>query len=160
MGRRDEKVRIVKFQKLLHFPFMFRIAVAMQKHDCDRFDAERREVRCERGNPCPIKWNVNGPVRQQPFANFETQGALNQRIVLLKEQIVGIWPVDAADFVDITKPFSCDQRGFGAAALEQRIDGNRRSVKKNVGIGKSGVRLGDATGNPIHQPARCRKGLA
>ncbi len=62
--------------------------------------------------------------------HLEAQRALDQRLVLLEEEIVGIGPVDAADLVDVAKALGDEQRGLGAGALEDGIDGDGRAVQE------------------------------
>ncbi len=54
--------------------------------------------------------------------------------MLREEQVVGVGPVDAADLVDVAKAFGDQQRGVGAGALQQRVDGDGRAVQEQVGV--------------------------
>jgi hypothetical protein len=80
--------------------------------------------------------------------------------VLLKEQIIGVRPVDAADLVDVAKPFGDQQRGARAGAFKHRVDRDRRTVQEQTDGAIIGPGLGDARGNPFDQVRRRRQRLA
>ena len=48
---------------------------------------------------------VDLAVGQHALVHFEAQRPLDQRHVLLEEQIIGVRPIDAADLVDVAKAF-------------------------------------------------------
>jgi hypothetical protein len=91
---------------------------------------------------------------------LEPQRALDQRLMLAKEQVVGIRPVDAPDLVDVAEAFGDDQRGPGAGALQDGVDGDGRAVEEQAGGGIVGAGLLDAGGDPLDQMVRRRQRLA
>ena len=115
--------------------------------------AERRDLGV-------VERRIDLAVGQHAFLDFETQRPLDQRHVLLKEQVVGVRPVDAADLVDVAKAFGDEQRGLGAGALQHRVDGDGRAVQKQRRRAIIAAGLGDAGGNALDQMRRRRQRLA
>ena len=81
---------------------------------------------------CFVERRLDLAVGQHALLDLEAQRALDQRLVLLEEQIVGVRPVDAADLVDVAKAFGDEQRGLGAGALEDGVDGDGRAVQEQA----------------------------
>ena len=80
--------------------------------------------------------------------------------MLLEEQIVGVRPVDAADLVDVAEALGDEQRGLGAGALQDRVDGDGRAVQEQADGGIVGPGLGDAGIDALDQMLRRRQRLA
>jgi hypothetical protein len=80
--------------------------------------------------------------------------------MLAKEQIVCIRPVDAADLVDVAEALGDDQRGPGAAPLQDGVDGDGGAVEEQPGGRVAGASLLDARGDPFDQKVRRRQRLA
>ncbi len=53
--------------------------------------------------------------------------------MLLEEQIIRIRPVDPADLVDVPEAVGDEQRGPGAFALEDGVDGDGLAVQEQPG---------------------------
>ncbi len=95
--------------------------------------------------------------------HLEAQVALDQRLVLLEEQIVGVGPVDAADLVDVAEALaSSAARSRGAGALQDGVDRDRRAVQEQLRRGEARCRpcatpLLDAGDEPLPAwSASCR----
>ena len=99
---------MIGLDQLLGARLVTGIAVTVEEQDRDRFDAEAVELRPEMRNFCLVERDVDVAVGQDSLARLEAQRALDQRLVFLEEQVVGIRPVDAADFVDVAKAFGDD----------------------------------------------------
>ena len=57
----------------------------------------------ERGDLLFVERTLDLAVGEHALLHLEAQRALDQRLVLLEEQIVGVRPVDAADLVDVAE---------------------------------------------------------
>ena len=77
--------------------------IAVQEQDRRRVDAEAGELPAERGDFGVVERRVDLAVGQDALMHLEAQRALDQRFVLLEEQVVGVGPVDAADLVDVAE---------------------------------------------------------
>src|SRR6185312_2787569 len=99
-------------------------------------------------------------VGDDPLIDIEAQRALDQRLVLLEEEIVGIGPIDAPDLVNIAKALGGEKRGLGAGALEESIDGDGRAVEEKPGLVVSRTRLGNARIDAFGEARRSRQALA
>ena len=73
----------------------------------------------ERGDLRPRRAALDLAVGEHALLDFEAQRALDQRLVLLEEQIVGVRPVDAADLVDVAEALVMSERGL--APVRSRI---------------------------------------
>src|SRR5262249_46790235 len=80
--------------------------------------------------------------------------------VLLEIEIVSVGAIDPPNLVDIAKTLGDDERGASPGALEDRIDRNRRAVKKEPRRGIVGARLFDACRDAFDQVMRGRERLA
>ncbi len=155
-----EQRRVIFFQNRLGAPLVIGIGIAIEKQNGDRFDAKPLELLAERRDFGFVERRVDLAVGQHAFLHFEAQRPLDQRHVLLEEQIIGVRPVDAADFVNVAKAFGDEQSGLGAGALQHRVDGDGRAVEKQRGRTVIAAGLGDAGGNALDQMRRRRQRLA
>src|ERR1700686_4327133 len=80
--------------------------------------------------------------------------------MLAEEQIVGFRTVDAADLVDVAKALRRNQRGLGAFALQQRIDGDCRAVQEQLPRAETRSGFGDARGHALDQTRGCGQRLS
>ena len=76
--------------------------------------------------------------------------------MLAEEEIVGIRPVDAADLVDIAEALGDEERGLGALALQDGIDGDGGAVEKQSSGLVIAARLLNPGVDPLDQPLRRR----
>src|SRR5262249_8339113 len=97
---------------------------------------------------------------QYPLLDLEAQRPLDQRLVLAEEQVVGVRPVDAADLVDVAEAFGDEQRGPGAFALEDGVNGDGRAVEEEAGGLVIASRLRHPGIDALDQPFRRRQHLA
>ena len=77
-----------------------------------------------------------------------------------KKQVVSLWPVDAANFVDVAKPLRGDQGCLGASALEQRIDGHGGAMQKQIGLLKRRTGFDHPLIDAFNQVSGCRQAFA
>ena len=75
----------------------------MQQKDRDGFDIEPGELFPQRANLPLVERFERFALGEHPFVELEAHRAFYQRTVLLEEQVVGVGPVDPADFVDVAK---------------------------------------------------------
>ena len=78
----------------------------------------------------PMAAHTDAVVRQV----LKAQRALDQRLVLVEKEVVGVWAVDAPDFVDVAKAFGDQQRGVGAVTLQQGVDGDGGAVQEQIAV--------------------------
>ena len=142
---------MIGLDQLLGARLVAGIAVAIEEQDRDRFDAEAVELRPEVRNFRLVERDVDVAVGQDSLARLEAQRALDQRLVFLEEQVVGIRPVDAADFVDVAKAFGDDEGGLGAGAFQDGVDGHRRAMEEQPGVRIGGTCMGDRRRNSLDQ---------
>ena len=81
-------------------------------------------------------------------------------VVLLKEQVVGFRPVDAADLVDIAEALRGEQRAVRAAALQDGVDRDRGAVQEEPRRAKLRSGLADAILDAGDEPLRRGQRLA
>ena len=134
--------------------------VAVEEQDRARLDAELIKPLAEPHDLGLLERRVDLAVGQHALACLEAQRPLDQRFVLLEEQIVGVRAVDAADLVDVAKTLRDQERGAGAGALQDRVDGDRRAVQEEACGRVVAARLGDAGADAVDQAHRGRQHLA
>ena len=86
--------------------------------------------------------------------DLEAERPFDQRLVLLKKQIVGVGSVDTPDLIDVAKAVGRNQRSLGAGALQDRVDGNCRAMQEEIGGGVIAAGLQHACGDAVDQPIR------
>ena len=160
MRRRDKHIGMIGLDQLLGAHLVTGIAVAVEEQDRDRFDAEAVELRREGRNFGLVERDVDVAVGQDSLPRLEAQRALDQRLVFLEEQVVGIRPVDAADFVDVPKAFGDDEGGLGTSAFQNSVDGHRRAMEEQPGVRIGGSRMGDGSRDSLNQMMWRRQRLA
>ena len=69
---------------------------------------------------------------KQPLIDFADQMALDQRPMLVEQEIVGFRPVAATDSVDVAGAAGDDQPGLGALALNQGVDRDGRAMDQFI----------------------------
>ena len=160
VGRSDENAGQTGFEDRLGAFLMVRVAVAVQQQDRDRLDVEPGELRPQRAHLVLVERGQRLALGQHPLVELEAHRALDQRTVLLEEQVVGIGPVDPADLVDVAKAFGDHQRGAGAGPFQHRVDGDRRAVQEKRRVGERDAGPAHPGGDPVHEMRRRRKRLA
>ncbi len=88
VARRDEHLRMIALQDFLRARLMRRVAIGMKEKDRHRLDAERREALAEEGDLRVVERRLGRAVGQHPLIHLEAQRALDQRHMLLEEEIV------------------------------------------------------------------------
>ena len=126
----DEHVRVVALQDRLGARLVIVPGVAVEEQDAGRLDTEPLQHPAECRDLLLVERRLDLALGQHPLLDLEPQRPLDQRLVLLEEQIVGIRPVDAADLVDVAEALGDQQRGPGALALEDGVDGDGGAVEK------------------------------
>src|SRR4051812_21264250 len=69
---------------------------------------------------------------QHSFLDLARQTSRYQRAMLVEEEVVGFGTIAAADDIDVAGATRDYERGLGAFALDQRIDGGGRTVDQFV----------------------------
>ena len=147
-------------QKLLRPRLVGAVGVAVEEHDRGGFDAELFELVAQRGEARLVERRDHLAVGAHALLDLEAQRALDQRLVLLEIEIVGVGPVDAADLVDVAEAFGRHQRGLRAGALQHGVDGDRRAVQEQARRRVVAAGLLDAARDAVDQPVRRRQRLA
>ena len=156
----DECVRHLLLQDLLDALLVRGIAVGVQQQHGHRLDVLAGQLTRQRAHRRLVERLVRAAVGAQPLGHFKTQRALDQGRVLVEEQVVGIGAIDAADLVDVAKAFGNQERGPGASALQQRVDGNRRAMQEELAFAQIDVRAVERALDPVDQFAMRRQRLA
>ncbi len=112
---------------------MLVLGVAVEKQDRGRLHAEPRQRAAERFDLLLVQRRLDLAVGQHALLDLEAQRPLDQRLVLAEEEIVGVRPVDAADLIDVAEALGNEERGLGARALQDCIDGDGGAVEKQSG---------------------------
>src|SRR5215813_13656149 len=102
--------------------------IAVEEQDRGRLDAELVQPAAERRHLGDVERPVDVAVGEHALVDFEAQRALDERLMLLEEQVVGIGTIDAANLVDVAEAFGDDERGARAGAFEDGVDGDGRAV--------------------------------
>ena len=157
---RDEHVRMVLLQDRLGARLVVGAGVAVDEQDRAGLDAALLKLRAERRDLLGVERLLDLAVGEHALVHLEAQRALDQRRVLLEEQVVGVRPVDAPDLVDVAEAFGDQQRGLGAGALEDGVDRDRRAVQEQSGRAIVAARLLDPAVDAVDQPLRRRQRLA
>ena len=106
-----EQRRVIFLQNCLGAPLVIGVGIAVEEEDGGRFDAKPLKLLAERRDFGVVERRIDLAVGQHAFLHFEAQRPLDQRHVLLKEQVIGIRPVDAADLINVAKAFGDEQCG-------------------------------------------------
>ena len=157
---RDEHPGMVLLQDRLGARLVRGVGVAVDEQDRAGLDAALLELDAERGDLRLVERLLDLAVREHALVDLEPQRALDQRHVLLEEQVVGVRPVDAADLVDVAEAVGDQQRGLGAGALQDRVDRDRRAVQEQSRRAIVAAGLLDAAVDAVDQPLRRRQRLA
>src|ERR1700722_19017018 len=80
--------------------------------------------------------------------------ARHQRPVTVKQKIIGLGPVAAADDIDVAGAGGDDQSGLGASALDQRVDGGGRAVNELVDRARGQAAFVEAVDDALNQIVR------
>ena len=156
----DEHVRMVLLQDRLGAGLVVGAGVAVDEQDRAGLDPALFKLRAERRDLFGVERLLDLAVREHALVHLEPQRALDQRRVLLEEQVVGVRPVDAADLVDVAEAFGDQQRGLRAGALQDRVDRHRRAVQEQPGRAIVAAGLLDPAIDAVDQPLRRRQRLA
>ena len=82
------------------------------------------------------------------------EAARHQRSGAVKEEVVGVGPVAAADGVYVAGALGHEQRRAGALALDQRVDGDGRAMDELRDIRQAQPARGDAVEYAVDKVAR------
>ncbi len=134
--------------------------VAVDEQDRAGLDPALLELGAERRDLRLVERLLDLAVGEHALVHLEPQRALDQRHVLLEEQIVGVRPVDAPDLVDVAEAFGDQQRGLRAGALQDGVDRHRRAVQEQPGRAIVAAGLLDPAVDAVDQPLRRRQRLA
>ena len=124
---------MVLLQDRLCARFVVVPGIAVEKQDRGRLHAKPIQHAAEARDFLVVERGLDLAVGQHALLDLEPQRPLDQRLVFAEVQIVGIRPVDAADLVDVAEPLGNEERGLGAFALQNGIDGDGRAVEKQPG---------------------------
>ena len=128
---RDLAVEAESPQRLLGGELVRRVRVRVEKRDRDRVDAllgERRERSRARLERSIGTWIA--PSARTRSVIVAPQAARDERRGRLPEQVVRIVAVAAADLEHVAEAAGREQADDGAAALEQRVQPDRRAVQE------------------------------
>src|SRR5215467_13710147 len=108
------------------------VAVGMQEQDGDRLYALPHRVGHGGAHLILVELDQHLAVRVHALADLVAQVALDQWLVAAKEEVVGFWPIDAADLVDIAEALRGEERARRSRPLQNGVDRNGRAVKKKA----------------------------
>ena len=145
----DEQLREFLLHDLLRADLVRRVAVGVQEQDGDRLHAGRDRLARDPAHLLLVERDQHRALRVHPLHDLEAHVAVDQRRVLLEEQVVGLRPVDAADLVDVAEALRGQQRAARALALQDGVDGDRGAVQEQP----RGV---EARCRPCRRRSRCR----
>ena len=104
----------------------------MQEAHRDRLDALRGERPRRRLDAGAVELLVHRARRQHALGHLAGEMPRHQRTVPMKQKIVGLRAVAAADDVNVARAAGDDEAGLGAGALDQGIDGDGRAVDQFI----------------------------
>jgi len=160
VGGGDVTARQTRLEKPLGGQLMRGVAVTVQKQNGHRFD---RLGLKRLGDSLKL---IFGRLSKHltgcgdPLIDFKAKRALHQRNVLPEKQVVGLWPVDPADFINVAKSAGGHERRARAASLEQRVDPNGGAMQKQVSLIETRTRPGQARADSLDDPRRRGERLA
>ena len=149
-------MRVVSLQDRLRSRLMLMPREAVEKQDCGCLDTEPLQHASQRINLRIVERRFDLAVGEHALFDLEAQRPLHQRLVFAEEQIVRIRPVDAADLVDVAESLRHQERGLGARALQDGVDGDRGAMQKQPGGFVRATRFNHAGIDPLDQPVRRR----
>ena len=135
------------------------IDVRVQQANRDCLDPFRGECAARLGDARLVQRSENLAGGRQPLLNLAGEMARHQRLMPVKEQIVGFGPVAAADDVDVARAGGDDQPCPGALALDQRVDGNGRAVDQFLDGSGLQSAFADAIEHTLAEFGRCGQAL-
>ena len=135
-------------------PLVLGIRVRVQERDRDRFHARGFQLLACIFDAGGLQLLVHVAARQQPLLRLADEVAINQRPVLVEQEVIGLRPVAAADDVDVARTAGDDQAGAGALALDQRVDGDGRAMDQLIDGASVEPALADAVDDAARELGR------
>src|SRR5215470_16113240 len=129
----------------------------MKEQNGDRLNALPDELRDRRTHLAFIECDQDLAARVHALMHLPAQRTLDQRLVLAKEQVVGIRPIDAADLIYITESARRDQRASRTRALKDRVDHDGGAMEEEMRCAERNAGLCNARCNPCHETLRRAK---
>ena len=136
---------------------MLGIGISVQEAHRDRFDAFGGKRAAGFGDTGFVERMVHVARAHDAFVDLPRQVSRHQRPVTMKEEVIRLRAVAAADDVDVAGAAGNDQSGLGALALDQRIDGNGRAVDQFLDRGGREPAFADAIEDALRQFMRRRQ---
>src|SRR5919198_5948458 len=130
MGGGDEHLRVVALEDRLGARLMVMPGKAVEKQDRDRLYAEPFQRATERLDLLLVEGHVDFAIGKHALLDLKAKRPLDERLVLAEKEIVGVRPIDATDLVDVAEAFGDEERGLGALALQDGVDGDGGAVQK------------------------------
>jgi len=118
----------------------------------DHFDAALLQPPEEPGDLLPIERQGYLAVRGHAFLDIKAEMAGGQRLRRLQQDVVHVIALLAADLDRVPMPARCEQRRPRPRALDQGIDGERRSVHQHVDVRERRPGVGHGLGHDRHDP--------
>ena len=113
----DEKLRKFLFDYRLGALFVHRVAVRMQEQNGDGLHAFFHCVADHGTNLLLVERDQHRALGIDSLHDLEAQISVDQRCMLVEEQIVGFRSVDATDLVDVAKALRGQERTARAASF-------------------------------------------
>ena len=151
---RDEEIGMALGDDRLCSPLVRGIAVGMQEQDGHRLYAATDRVSHRRPHRILVELDQHFPLRVHALAELVAQITLDQGLVAAKEQVVGFWPIDATDLVDIAKALRGEKRAGCTGALQDRVDRDGGAVEKKPRGAKLRSRFGHSMLDSGDEPRR------
>ena len=103
-------------------------AVGVQEADGDRLDPGLAQLRCQRAHLAGVDGADDGPVGGHPLGELEPEPPRHERVGLAPERVVHARDAETAELEDVAETGGGDERGDGAAPLEDGVRRDRRPV--------------------------------
>ena len=136
----------------------------MQEGDRDALDLQLSQFRRERAHGCFVQREANRAVRVDALGHGEAQAAGRQRLRLVDAEIVLVVAALGRDIEHVAEAIGGDQRGLGAAPLDDGVGRKRGAMNEDVDVADMGTRVSENETHPVEHrllgPLRRRQHLA
>ena len=156
----DEHARTGALDHLAGAQFVVGVGVGMQEQDGDGADALPGQMRGNGCDLCLVQRNQRLALRVHALGHLDAPRARYQRDVLAEEQVVGVRPVDAPDFVDVAKAPRGQERRRRTGTLEHGVDADGGAMQEQARVRDRSAGLSHAMQNAFDQVRRRGEGLA
>ena len=152
--QRDEGVGQRGLDDLARDALVLGIGIGMEKAHRHRIDALARQLGAGGAHAFAAQALAHLARGIKPLVDLERQVPRHQRARAVEEEVVGLGPVAAADHVDVARAARDEEADLGALALDQRVDGDGRTVDQGFEMARVEPGLADRFDDAVHRIAR------